>query len=266
MTGRPIWFELMTPDIGAVREFYRAVVGWEIADSGMSVGTGNMDYRAIQRSDGGMAGGVLAMSRDMIDNGAKPGWLPYFEVDDVAAAVVQIKELGGPIWMPPRTIEAGTMAMVADPQGAPFYVMDPIPPADQPNATSDVWDAMKAQHCRWIELATTDAPAAHEFYRAVLGWRFDNVMPMGPAGDYLFIQHGDEQLGAISPIMRDGWPPNWLCYFGVEEIDAAFAAASASGGTVLQQPHEVPGGLHVFTATDPAGALVAFVGPKGGRS
>lgn len=263
MTGRPIWFELMTTDIGAVREFYRAVVGWKIADSGMAVGTGNMDYRAIERSDGGMAGGVMAMSQDMIDHGAKPGWLTYFEVDDVAAKVAQVEQLGGKTHMPPRTIEVGTMAMVADPQGAPFYVMDPTPPPGNPDAKSDVWDAMADERCRWIELATPDAPAAREFYCMLLGWRFDNVMNMGPAGDYLFIQHGDEQLGAISPIMREGVPPMWLCYFGVREVDAAVEAAKAHGGTVTNGPHEVPGGLHVFVVTDPAGAVVAFVGPKG---
>ena len=66
-----------------------------------------------------------------------------------------------------------------------------------------------------------------------------------------------------SPIMRDGMPPFWLCYFGVKEIGAAHAAAQANGGTLIGDPHEVPGGLFVFTAVDPSGAMVAFVGPKG---
>lgn len=263
MTGRPIWFELMTPDIDAVREFYRAVVGWKIADSGMPVGTGNMDYRAIERGDGGMAGGVMAMSRDMLDQGARPGWLTYFEVDDVPATVARVEQLGGKTHMPPRTIEVGTMAMVADAQGAPFYVMDPTPPPGRPDAKSDVWDREKAGHCRWIELATTDAPAAREFYRTLLGWRFENTMPMGAAGDYLFIQHEDEQLGAINPMIGEGQPPAWLFYFGVEEVGAALEAAKANGGTVIHGPHEVPGGQHVFIATDPVGAMVAFVGSKG---
>ncbi|MBV9252504.1 MAG: VOC family protein [Acetobacteraceae bacterium] len=263
MPGRPIWFELMTPDPDAVRDFYRAVVGWEIPPSGSPVGTGHMDYRMIQRSDGGMAGGVLKMSQDMIDHGGKPGWMTYFEVDDVPAAIAQIEQAGGKTFMPPQTMEVGTIAMVGDPQGAPFYVMNPTPPADRPNAKSDVWDAMADERCRWIELATTDAPAAREFYRDLLGWEFRDVMPMGPAGDYLFIRHGDEQLGAISPIMREGMPPFWLCYFGVHEASAAHVAALANGGTQVGDPHEVPGGLFVFTAVDPAGALVAFVGPKG---
>jgi predicted enzyme related to lactoylglutathione lyase len=263
MTGMPIWFELMTPDPDRVRDYYRAVVGWEIPASGGPVGTGANDYRPIQRRDGGMAGGVLKLSQDMLDHGAKPGWLTYFHVADVPAAVAEIERLGGKTWMGPRTIEVGTMAMVSDPQGAPFYVMDPIPPAGNPDAKSDVWDREKAGHCRWIELATPDAPAAKEFYRTLLGWEFRDVMPMGAMGDYLFIRHEGEQLGAISPAMHEGRPPMWLCYFGVEEVGAALEAAKANGGTVLNGPHEVPGGQHVFLTTDPAGAPVAFVGPKG---
>jgi predicted enzyme related to lactoylglutathione lyase len=263
MTGMPIWFELMTPDPDAVRDFYRAVVGWEIGASGMTAGGGNNDYRAIGRSDGGMAGGVLGMSQDMIDHGAKPGWVAYFHVDDVPAALAQLEAMGGKTWMGPRTVEVGTMAMVADPQGAPFYVMDPTPPADRPDAKSDLWDREKAQRCRWIELITSDAPAARDFYRDLLGWQFNDVMPMGERGDYLFIDHEGNRLGAISPWIGEGQPPMWRFYFGVAEIDAAFAAAKANGGTILQEPHEVPGGDHTFVVIDPAGAQVAFVGPKG---
>ena len=59
--------------------------------------------------------------------------------------------------------------------------------------------------------------------------------------------------------MRVGWLP----YFGVADIGAAKAAAEANGGTINQDIHEVPGGDFIFVATDPAGALVGFVGPKG---
>ena len=70
-------------------------------------------------------------------------------------------------------------------------------------------------------------------------------------------------VGAVSPMMREGLPPMWLCYFGVREVGPALEAAKAHGGIVTNGPHEVPGGQHVFVCTDPAGATVAFVGPKG---
>lgn len=263
MTGMPIWYELMTPDPDAVREFYRAVVGWEIPGAGSPVGAGAMDYRGIQRPDGGMAGGVLQMSQDMIAGGAKPGWLAYFHVADVPAVASRVEALGGKVHMPPRTIEVGTMAMVSDPQGAPFYVMTPTPPAGQPDAKSDVFDEVRAGHCRWNELSTSDAPAALDFYSDILGWVSPRSMPMGERGDYLFIASEDRNIGAISPWLNEGQQPAWLFYLGVEDIDRARAAAKANGGTEVGEPHEVPGGGYVFTANDPTGARIAFVGARG---
>ena len=45
-----------------------------------------MDYLMIRRSGGGMAGGVLALSQEMQDGGALPGWYGYVHVVDVEAA------------------------------------------------------------------------------------------------------------------------------------------------------------------------------------
>ena len=72
-----------------------------------------------------------------------------------------VTDAGGSVHMPPMDMEGvGRMAMVADPQGAMFYVMTPTPPADNPDAQSDVFDYEKPQHMRWNELHTTDPEAA----------------------------------------------------------------------------------------------------------
>ncbi|MNC98787.1 Glyoxalase-like domain protein [compost metagenome] len=63
--------------------------------------------------------------------------------------------------------------------------------------------------------------------------------------------------------MSDYMTVGWLPYFGVADIDAAKSAAEANGGTIKQDVHEDPGGGFIFIATDPAGAPVGFVGPKG---
>ena len=263
MAARPIWYELMTPDPDSVRDFYRAVVGWEIGAAGMTAGAGDNDYRTIQRGDGAMAGGVLRLSEVMLAGGAKPCWLPYFDVADVDAAVAKVQELGGKVWMPARTIEVGRMAMVADPQGAPFYVMDPIPPQGRTDARSDVFQARSPGHCRWNELETPDEPGATAFYTALFGWNADQAMPMGEKGNYRFVAAAGEQIGAINPWMADFMTVGWLPYFGVVDIDAGRIAAEANGGKITHDVHEVPGGDFIFTATDPAGAPVGFVGPKG---
>jgi predicted enzyme related to lactoylglutathione lyase len=263
MAGAPIWYELMTPDPGAVSEFYRAVLGWEIPSAGHTM-PGGSEYREIQRPDGGFAGGVLTLTPEMGQGGARPGWMTYFHVDDVDASVAAATGMGATVHMAPMTMEGvGRMAMLADPQGAPFYVMDPTPPPDRPDAQSDVFKPSSPGHVWWNELQTPDEPASTAFYTALFGWSAENAMPMGDKGDYRFVVQDGAALGAINPWMSDGMPVSWLPYFGVADIEAAQAAAAASGGTIRSAIHEVPGGDFIFTATDPGGTPVGFVGPKG---
>jgi predicted enzyme related to lactoylglutathione lyase len=264
MTGTPIWYELMTPDPGGVASFYRSTLGWEIPSDGHDMPNGSQ-YREIRRADSGHAGGVLTLTPQMAGGGARPGWMAYFHVQDVDACVAKAQSLGASIHMPPMTMEGvGRMAMLADPQGAPFYVMDPVPPPDQPDAQSDVFQPRSPGHCWWNELETTDEPAATAFYKALFGWSMENTMPMGDKGVYRLIDQGDGQMGAINPWMADYMTVGWLPYFGVADIEAARDAANANGGTVMQDVQEVPGGDFIIIAKDPAGAPVGFVGPKGG--
>src|SRR5688572_8487024 len=122
LQGSHIWYELMTPDPDGARTFYGAVVpGWAIGDRL----PGDQDYRMIGRSDGGFAGGVLGLTKDMLDHGAKPAWLGYIGVDDVDGTVAQVEAKGGMALMPAFDIPQGRIAMVADTEGNPFYVMKP---------------------------------------------------------------------------------------------------------------------------------------------
>jgi predicted enzyme related to lactoylglutathione lyase len=262
MTGKPIWYELMTPDPTAVAPFYKATLGWDVQGLGTETPSGH-PYWMIGRADGGHAGGVILLTEEMQMSGGTAAWIPYFETGDVAATVETARDRGAQVWLPPMTMDVGTMAMLGDPQGATFYLMNPNPPADQPDAQSDVFKARAPGHCWWNELETTDEPGATAFYSALFDWNTGQTMPMGDKGDYRFIAHGGEQIGAINPWMADYMRVGWLPYFGVADIDAAKAAAEANGGTVNHDIHQVPGGDFIFVATDPAGAPVGFVGPKG---
>lgn len=254
-----IWYELMTGDPAGAARFYGAVVGWRITDSGEQT-AGGVDYRMIGRSDGGNAGGVLALNAEMIAGGARPVWLGYLHVADVDKAVDAITADGGAVQMPAMDIPVGRIAMVTDPQGAPFYIMDPIPP--EGGGESDVFSVTEAQHVRWNELATSDPDAAIAFYKKHFGWGQEGEMPMGELGAYRFIQRGDVGLGAVMPLM-EGYPvPAWNFYIGVDDIDRARDAVAANGGTITSEPMEIPGGEYAMNAIDPQGAPVGFVGPK----
>ncbi|MBJ7501360.1 MAG: VOC family protein [Sphingopyxis sp.] len=256
-----IWYELMTPDPAGAARFYGPVVGWTIASEGEPT-AGGVDYRMIGRSDGGNAGGVLALGADMIAGGARPMWIGYLHVADVDAAVAAIVADGGSVQMPAMDIPVGRIAMVADPQGAVFYVMDPKPPEGMEGMESDVFSVTEAQHMRWNELATSDSDAAIAFYRKHFGWGQEGEMSMGPLGAYRFIQRGDVGLGAVMPLM-EGYPvPVWNFYAGVDDIDRAREAVAANGGTITSEPMEIPGGEYAMNAIDPQGAAIGFVGPR----
>ncbi len=256
-----IWYELMTTDPDAAAGFYGEVVGWKIAD-GPDPQSGDQDYRMIVRDDGGNAGGVLRLSKEMCDAGAAPMWIPYLYTNDVDALLKTIQSEGGTLQMPPTDLPVGRIAMVTDPQGVPIYVMDPIPPAGAPDAVSDVFSPDARQRVSWNELASPDLNASKAFYARHFGFEFNDVMSMGDMDDYCFIDRADVRLGAIMQRQDDGQPGAWLMYFRVPSIAAANAAIVKQGGNVLLPPHEVPTGDWVLIATDPQGAGFGLVGAQ----
>jgi predicted enzyme related to lactoylglutathione lyase len=218
----------------------------------------------IGRSDGGNAGGILALNADMLAGGARPAWLGYIHAPDVDAAIAAITADGGAVHMPATDLPVGRIAMVSDPQGAAFYIMDPVPPPGMEGTESDVFSVDQPQRVRWNELSTSDPDAAVAFYKKHFGWSQEGEMPMGELGAYRFIQRGDVGLGAVMPLM-EGYPaPMWNFYIGVDDIDRAHAAVTANGGTIMAEPMQVPGGEFVVNGVDPQGAAFGLVGPRKG--
>jgi len=257
LQGSPIWYELMTSDADAAGRFYSAVVpGWRFGGRR----PGELDYRGIERGDGGHAGGVLRIDQSMRSHGARPMWLGYIGADDVDTTVGKIEAEGGKTLMPPFDVpNVGRIAMVADPQGNPFYVMKPIPPAGREDGQSDVFSADAEQRVGWNELSTADPVAARQFYGALFGWVSDDFMDMGEYGEYRFLDFAGERIGAVCGVGPDS-TAGWRYYIRVPSIAAAAQAVTAGGGTVTMGPHEVPGGDHIIIGTDPQGAEFALVG------
>jgi uncharacterized protein len=255
--GAFIWYELMTADIAAAREFYRAVLGWEIAESGPSP----IDYHQIAAPDGEFVGGILALSAEMLAGGAQPGWYGYIDVDDVDAEIAALKAAGGSVFMDQTIPDVGRMALVADPQGVPVYLMKPQPPAGTPDGVSTAFAPGRTGHVAWNELTTPDPAGAKRYYLERFGWRQDGAMPMPGLGEYEFLYRGDAMIGAIMP-QPEKAPAGWHLYWKVDDIDAARTRLEAAGGSVTNGPHEVPGGDFVIDATDPHGVRFGLTGKR----
>lgn len=259
MAANFIWYELMTSDAAGAAEFYNAVVGWSIAAEGHALPNGTT-YRMIGRPDGGNAGGVLQLNDGMFASGVKPVWLAYVHTPDLTGKVAQAMALGASVQMPEVTMDAGRMAMLADPWGAPLYFMAPTPPPGQPDAVSDVFSVDQPHRVAWNELAVPDPRAALEYYGALFGWEAAGEMDMGQFGTYHFIAADGVQIGAIYGAA--GTAPGWTHYIRVPDVRAAAAAIRAHGGTITHDLHEVPGGDMIVMGTDPQGARFALVGTK----
>lgn len=116
--GEICWRELRTKDLPAAMEFYSKLFGWELPQTKISP----MDYKEIVL--GGTAyGGMMAMEGD--DWGDAPShWATYIAVDSADDTVAKITENGGTVRVPPFDAPGvGRMAMVADPSGADFAII-----------------------------------------------------------------------------------------------------------------------------------------------
>ena len=254
--GGFIWYELLTTDVEAAARFYGAVVGWASADSGMP----GADYR-LWSIGGAAIGGLMAVPAEAASRGMRPAWLGYVAVADVDASVAGVTTAGGAVHMAPTDIPGvGRVAMVADPQGAPFYVMAPAGMAPDDVGHRPAFAPGMPGHGGWHELHATDAEAALAFYGAQFGWAKSDALDMGPMGTYLLFNTGGDAVGGM--MNGRGPRPGWLYYFNIEDIDAAKLRVEQAGGAVLNGPHEVPGGSWIIQARDPQDAMFALVGPR----
>lgn len=251
--GSPIWYELVTPDPDGAAGFYTAVAGVQVGAS-MS---GPVEYRVIS-TPGGPLGGMMRLTGEMEAGGARATWLLYVGVDDVDGTVARAEGAGGRVLIPAMDIAGvGRFALLADPQGAPFYVMRPL--AEE---SSTVFERKTAGRVGWNELVTPDSDAALGFYSALFGWENLETMQMGPLGDYRFLTLGSVQIGAMAQMK--GRPAHWNIYINVTDVDASLEAVRAGGGVVEVGPHTVPNGDRILLGLDPQGAPFALVGPGPG--
>ena len=254
--GRWIWYELITPDMAGAKRFYGDLVGWSAQD--MPPMPGAEPY-SILNADGNGVAGMMNLGEPMKAEGMPPNWTGYICVDDCDAAAAKAKALGGSVRREPLDIPGiGRFAIVADPAGAIFAIMKPIPPeggrpAPDPAAMGQV---------AWHELLGAAPETGFDFYGQMFGWTKDEAHDMGPVGAYQLFSNQDGQVGGMMKKPDDAPMACWNFYFRAGDIDAAAGRAKAGGAQILLEPMEVPGGDWVFQGVDPQGAVFSVLGAK----
>lgn len=116
--GSASWFELMTRDLPTALEFYAALLGAEATEAPNSP----MPYTLL--SVAGKDFGGAMTTPPMVPAEVPANWGVYFQVDDAAAATAYAVEAGATVLMGPETMSAGTIAMLADPDGANVSIIE----------------------------------------------------------------------------------------------------------------------------------------------
>jgi uncharacterized protein len=234
------WTDLSTPDAEASKAFYGGLFDWEFEDNPIPEG----GVYVMAKLGGRSAAAMFETSE------RHPAWASYVTVNDADAITERARELGGNVISEPFDVmDVGRMAILQDPPGAVFCVWQPgtsigAEVVNEPGALS------------LNQLNTTDPEASQRFYTDLFGWRF--VEMQGGPGPYTGIYRGERTNGGMMK-MPPGQPapPHWLVYFGVEDIDAAAEQITSSGGRVVVETMDVPGG-QILVAQDPQGATFAL--------
>jgi uncharacterized protein len=234
-----IWHDLITSDVEAAKSFYGKVVGWDF-------GLQPPDYHLLQVK-GLSIGGIMSQPDHL--KGMPPFWSGYIHVPDVDAACARLTSLGGSIKREPWDIPGMLrMAVVADPTGPMFYIMQPLTTGNMETPAPGSVGTIG-----WNELHAGDLATAWDFYAAMFGWTKGTTMPMGAMGDYQIFQINGQDAGGMMKQQPMLPMPMWLYYFTVNGIDAAVARITAAGGKIAMGPHQVPGGQWIVSAFDPQG-------------
>lgn len=115
--GAPTWQEIVTRDSGRALDFYTGLLNLQSEQV-----PGDVTYHMLQRSGTNVAG-IMQMDDAHWPASIPAHWMPYFAVSDVHATVQLVPTSGGTVSVPPFETPYGTIAVLNDPGGAVFSVV-----------------------------------------------------------------------------------------------------------------------------------------------
>ncbi len=111
----------------------------------------------------------------------------------------------------------------------------------------------------WIDLASTDAAGAEQFYCELFGWTSDE--PIEGAGGYRMLLKEGHQVAGLAPVWGDTDRSEWSTYIASADAAQTCAAASASGGEVVMEAMDVLAAGRMAILRDPGGAQISVWQP-----
>ncbi len=246
--GTPCWVELATSDSRAAKRFYGSLFGWDMADTPI----GPDAWYTMLRLRGRDVAALFQAGKDPAAE-PRPAWRHYISVASADDAAARAATLGGKVVKEPFDVmEAGRMAMLADPAGVGFAVW-------QPRRHVGAGLVNEPATWCWNELVTAGEAAAGDFYCQLFGW---DAMARDLGGWHYttFTIQGRPVAGMVRPAGGEGGPPpGRLACFAVADCDSSLHQAQGLGAAVLAPPRDIAGVGRSAALADPQGAPLAII-------
>ena len=263
--GVPCWVDTAQPDPEAATEFYGGLFGWEFEQ--MMPPDQEGQY-FIGRIRGGDVAGVGSIPEGMPPMAM---WNTYIWVESADETTEKARAAGGNVITEPFDVmDAGRMAVLADPEGAVFCVWQ----ARSQNGANIV---NEHGSLNFNGLNTRDVEGAKAFYGEVFGWTTlslpgnlmwtlpgyaEHLEEANPGFRKMIAEMGgppgfEDVVASINPIPEDqpDTPPHWSVTFGVNDAEATAAKAAelrrhggcpaAGCSVVADHGHQRPAGSDV---------------------
>lgn len=262
--GVPCWVDTTQSDPDSAADFYGGLFGWELEDA---TPTGS-DVKYVMARIRGRD--VAAISSPFQGAPSMAAWNTYVWVDSADEAATKVRDAGGQVVMEPSDVmEAGRVAVFADPEGAVF----------------SVWQAKESKGAQVVNehgsvnfnsLNTREVEGAKAFYGAVFGWE---TLELGPGNAMWRLPGYGDHLEEMNPGLREGMaemnappgfedvvaaltriaddqpdvPPHWSVTFAVDDADATAERAAKLGAELVVPPMDAPW-VRMMVIRDPQGA------------
>src|SRR3954464_13430602 len=174
--GVPCWIDTSQPDPEAATTFYSGLFGWDFEDVMPPGAPGKYFIGRIRGGD------VAAVGSQPEGGPPMAVWNTYIWVEDADEAASKVQGSGGRVVVEPFDVmDAGRMAVFADPEGATFCV----------------WQAKEHKGARIVNepgslnfnsLNSRDPQGAKAFYGSVFGWE---TLSLGSAAMWRLSGYGD---------------------------------------------------------------------------
>jgi len=246
-TGKVIFTELVTPNLTGAEKFYGRLFGWKF----QSIQSDSLEYAEATLNGRPVAG---LIHKDIASGEHKqPAWLTFISARNIGnetdlAERQGAKLLFGPVNIPDR----GREAVLADPQGAVFALLDS-------SSGDPVDDLSEPGEWIWSSLMTSDPDAAADFYQGLFNYDIYDLPSDQYAQHFLMASDGYSRASVNTLASNPHSHSHWLNYVRVNDTAKMTKKVVALGGNIVVAPHLDRHGGKVAVVTDPQGAPFGLI-------